>query len=300
MKEEAVLFGSGDSLVGVVTEPERPGPGAPAFVFLNAGVTHRVGPNRLNVRLARALAAEGFVSMRFDFSGLGDSGVRADELPAIQSVVVETKEAMDLLAATRGIESFVLAGICSGATSSLLTAREDERVVGAVIINAQGHLHGRDLELEDYLRARTLARHSWRIVLKSSFRRKNWKKALQGKLQPGRILRMMVGNPLDALRGRGEGREAPKLPDALADLRSLTRRGVRLYHLYCEGDEGLDYFHVVLGDKVRDVANDENSCFEVIRRANHVFTLLWSQDFLVERVCEWARSTAGPTVLHRS
>jgi pimeloyl-ACP methyl ester carboxylesterase len=287
------MFGSSGALIGVVAAPEHPEAKSPAVVFLNAGVTHRVGPNRLHVHLARALAEEGFVTLRFDFSGLGDSSVRADDLPAIKSVVVETREAMDLLTETYGVESFILVGICSGATSSYLTAREDERVVGAVMINAQGHLHGDDLDLGDHLRARTLARHSWRIALKSSFRSKNWRKAIQGQLQPKRILRMMFGGSVEALRGRRKGAQAPRIPDVLSDLRELTGRGVRLFHLYCEGDEGLDYFHVVLGDKMRDVETDENSRFEVIRGSNHVFTLLWSQERLVELVCEWARSTVG-------
>ncbi len=292
MKEEAVLFGSTDSLVGVITEPADLASKRtlPAFVFLNAGVTHRVGPNRLYVRLARSLAEQGFVSLRFDFSGLGDSGVRTDDLPAWKSVIVETREAMDLLARTRGIERFVLIGICSGAICSYITAREDPRVIGAVLINAQGHLHGTDLVLGDHLRARTLAHHSWRIALRSSFRSKNWRKMMQGRLHPLRILRMMFVTPIEAFLGRLKGRESVETPDALADLRSLTGRGVRLFHLYCEGDEGLDYFHVMLGDKVRDVASDDNSRLEVIRGANHVFTLLWSQDELVETVSEWARS----------
>ena len=59
MKEEAVLFGSRESLAGVITEPSAAGWGKalPGFVFLNAGMTHRIGPNRLYVRLARDLAA---------------------------------------------------------------------------------------------------------------------------------------------------------------------------------------------------------------------------------------------------
>ncbi len=293
MNEEAVLFGADGSLVGVVATPEQTDPARPAFLFLNAGVTHRVGPNRLHVRMARALAEDGFCTLRFDFSGLGDSAVRGDNLPAIQSVVVETKEAMDLLAERHGAESFVLVGICSGAMSSYLTAQEDERVVGAVMINGQAHLHGDDLELTDHLRARTLARHSWRIALRSSFRSKNWRKAIQGQLEPKRILRMMFGSPLEALRGRRNREAPPEIPDVLADLRALTRRGVRLFHLYCEGDEGLDYFHALLGDKVRDVETDENSRFEVIRGSNHLFTLRWSQDELVDIVREWARETVG-------
>ena len=295
MKEEAVLFGA-SSLVGVVTEPAAATGGrAPsAFIFLNAGVTHRVGPNRLYVRLARALAAQGFVALRFDFSGLGDSAARSDDLAVRKSVVLETREAMDFLARTRGVEQCVLIGICSGATVSLMVAREDHRVAGAVLINGQGHLRGADPALDPHLRARTLGRHSWRIALFSSFRSKNWRKAILGDLQPIPILRMLIGAPLGMILGRGTRRGAPEAHEAAADLRALARRGVRLFHLYCEGDEGLDYFNVVLGGEVPHVASNDRARFEIIRGSNHVFTLSWSQDHLVKVVCDWAQTLSEP------
>ena len=75
MNESALLLGSDASLAAVVTDPE-PGAGAPqapAVLWLSAGFLHRVGPNRLYVTMARRLAALGFTSVRFDFSGIGDS-----------------------------------------------------------------------------------------------------------------------------------------------------------------------------------------------------------------------------------
>jgi hypothetical protein len=194
---------------------------------------------------------------------------------------------MDVLAERFGAEEFVLGGICSGATISFLVASEDERVRGGLLINGQGHLNGTDPLLGSRLRARTLTHHFWRIALRSSFRAKNWRKMIGGQLDLARILRTMIGLPLRALFGSRETVE-PALPhDGAADLRALTSRGVRLFHLYSEGDEGLDYFHVVLGD-VQKATSDPCSRFEVVRGANHVFTLLWSQDRLEELVMEWA------------
>jgi len=294
VKEEALVFGSASDLVGVVTLPERVDPAAPAFVFLNAGVTHHVGPNRLYVRLARELAADGFVSLRYDFSGLGDSAARSDDMTAWNAVIAETREAMDRLTELCGAGTFVLGGICSGATSSFITAQQDERVVGALLINGQAHLHGQDLALTDHLRAKTLAHHSWRIALKSSFRAKNVRKLIGGQLSPSRIAEMLFVSPVKALfKEKGEEGEAVEAPDVLPELRALTNRGVHLYHLYCEGDEGLDYFQVLLGDDLRAVETDANSRYEVIRGANHMFTLRWTQDLLAERVRAWARELPG-------
>lgn len=295
VREEAVTFGGDTQLVGIVSDPPggvgSPADGErPAFLFLNAGLTHRVGPNGLYVRLARQLAAAGFVAMRFDFSGLGDSPARRDNLPPGESILTETTEAMDLLARTRGVKRFCLLGICSGATISFLMAQRDERVAGAVLINAQAHLHGLDPDLSDHLRARTISHHSWRIALRSSFRAKNLRKALGGQLDPRRILKMMVAAPLRVIF-RPKPADGKPLPsyDAAAELRAVTDRGVQLFHLYSEGDEGLDYFQVVLGDDLAAATSGPNTRYEVLPGTNHVFTLRWSQERLVQAILEWAQ-----------
>lgn len=137
-RERAIKFGANGSLVGVITEP-APGSdsvGKPAFVMLNSGILHRVGSCRLSVRLARALSAQGFTSLRFDYSGIGDSDQRRDALPFEQSSVLETREAMDYLAKAKGSQQFVLLGLCSGADMAHETAVIDERVRGLVMLDA--------------------------------------------------------------------------------------------------------------------------------------------------------------------
>ena len=317
VREEAILFGESGTLVGILCRPAEAVPRRPAFLFLNAGVNHRVGPSGLYTRLARALAAEGFLSLRFDYSGLGDSPARTDQLPAWQSVQLETAEAIARLG-QEGVDQVVPLGICSGAINAYMTAQADERVVGAVLINAQAHLHGVDPALTEHYREKTMSRHGWRIALRSSYRAKNWKKMVSGKLSPGRVFEMLVTGPLKALfskgtgAGAGAGAEAGAAagtgtaagagtcePGARAPvdsgehpgagLRALSERGARVFHVYCEGDEGLDYFHVVLGKQADAVGRLPGARFDVIAGANHVFSLRWSQDRLVELVSGWAR-----------
>jgi len=73
-------------------------------------------------------------------------------------------------------------------------------------------------------------------------------------------------------------------------MRLLTERGVRLLQVYSEGDEALDYMHVVLGDKMQEWRANGMLTMEVIRGANHTFTLLWSQEYLLKVICEWAQA----------
>ena len=137
MREEAVLFGKTRSFVGVVTIPQQDGKESnhTAIILLNAGLVHHVGPNRLYVNLARKLAAKGFVVFRFDYSGIGDSRSREDNLPYSESRLDETREALDFLNETRGSKRFVLMGICSGAIDAFTSSREDPRVTGIGLIS---------------------------------------------------------------------------------------------------------------------------------------------------------------------
>ena len=137
VKEQALLLGPRRSLVAVVSSAVRPSVAndAPTVVILNSGIVHRVGPNRMSVILARALAAIGFTAVRFDLSGIGDSEPRPDSLPPLEAGLADVREALDSLAASRGTQRFILAGLCSGADLSVVYAGSDPRVVGAVIID---------------------------------------------------------------------------------------------------------------------------------------------------------------------
>lgn len=134
MKEKVLRFGVERGLSGILAEPSaaEAAPGAPGVVLLNSGILHHVGPSRLYVRLARRLAADGHVTFRFDFSGIGDSEPRKDSLPFVESAPVETAAAMDLLQAKTGTNRFWLIGLCSGADMAFKVAGRDERVCGLV------------------------------------------------------------------------------------------------------------------------------------------------------------------------
>ena len=138
VREEALQFGDGERLFGILTEPTDRAPRSdlPTLLFLNVGANHRVGPNRMYVSLARDLATRGYLGFRFDVAGLGDSriapGARENRLYSKDSVV-DVKAAMDFLERTRDRRRFVLLGLCSGAYLAFHTAVEDPRVVGQVL-----------------------------------------------------------------------------------------------------------------------------------------------------------------------
>jgi len=59
MIENIIQFSDNRSMLGVLTEPASPSSKQPAFIFVNSGLLHRIGPFRIYVSLARELAEHG-------------------------------------------------------------------------------------------------------------------------------------------------------------------------------------------------------------------------------------------------
>jgi alpha-beta hydrolase superfamily lysophospholipase len=291
VREEVTRFGGAGCLIGITTTPcrETGHAGLPAVIILNAGIIHRVGPNRVYVKLARDLASLGFTVLRFDFSGTGDSQAHGGEPASIvERMIHEARQAMDHLQQSRSIDRFILMGLCSGATISFKTACRDERVVGAVLINPNGHLHGDDEKLGARLREQAMARHYWRMATSRSFRMKNWRKVLTGGVDYGGVFRALAGF---WKRGPGESTEAPldthQTLAGHADMRRLTERNVGLAVIHAEADEGLDYLYLTAGETAANWQGSKLEQIRIIEGANHVFTMHWSQQELVDLVHGW-------------
>ncbi|MBI4524199.1 MAG: alpha/beta hydrolase [Deltaproteobacteria bacterium] len=286
LREEAVQFGSRSSLQGVITDPpEASGNGnLPAFIFLNAGIVHRVGPHRLFVKLARRLAGIGFSSLRFDHSGIGDSQARDDNLPFEKSSVEETREAMSCLQRLRSCQKFVIVGLCSGTLTSFRTACCDSRVVGLVLLN--GLLESADdlsQETKSYLIDRKIARSYWHTKI---FHLPSWLKVAQGRADYRKIVRVFYSQ-LNGLLGK-KRREAAGLKPVAVELRSLMERGANLLFVYSEGTGVAEYFRLSLAAEVAGLRPRERARVEFVE-ADHTFTLIRYQEDVLKLVCGWAR-----------
>jgi pimeloyl-ACP methyl ester carboxylesterase len=280
MREEAVLFGETKSLVGILTDPpmrngNHPNP---AVILLNPGIVHRVAPGRIYVRMARALAAMGFVVLRFDFSGIGDSAVRYDNLPFDKSAVRETQDAMHFLEATRGVGRFILLGGCSGARISLHTACRDPRVVGAFLINLQMN---EDEDQNSDQATRSAAFYYWNFAL---FNLKSWSKLLTGKADYRNILRA-VGFQARTQFASG-GKVSAESIQLAANLRMLAERGASVTFLYAESDPRLNDLREAVGRELKQLRALGNVRVQIIPRSDHTFSSLHDQEKLLKEICE--------------
>ncbi len=282
--EQALLLGRAHPLVAIVTTPAGPfqtGPPPAAMILLNSGLVHRVGPGRLYVKIARRMAASGFVAVRFDHSGIGDSSVRRDTQPFQQSYVQETRELMDVLGEQRGIEHFVLAGICSGADTAFRMACSDSRVLAAVMINATGYANS--VEWGSYVVNRKWAKQYWK---ESLFRLDSWRRALTGRIQYRRLFTVLLKH-LVLSRSKEVGSVVKRVS---ADLRGLIAQKKQLLVINSEWDLARDCLEVILNGELAALRASGTLRLEIIPRTDHIFTLLSSQQRVIDIIENWSRT----------
>ncbi|MEJ8820513.1 alpha/beta fold hydrolase [Variovorax humicola] len=106
-----------------------------ACLMLNMGANYRVGPHRVNVKLARQLADQGVSGIRFDLAGLGDSGSPSGGNHFTTQAVLDIQAAMNLVETMLGIRRFVVIGLCSGAANGMAAAMVDHRIVGILLFD---------------------------------------------------------------------------------------------------------------------------------------------------------------------
>lgn len=286
MTDRIVSFGAGENLVGLLSEgaASESARGRPAIIIFNAGLIHRVGPHRIFCKLARLLAETGFDILRFDFSGIGDSGYRQDNLPAVQSLPQEAAAAMDFLARTLGKTSFVLIGLCSGAAISFQMAARESRVVGAVLINPQapGTPFGEELENSSvYFRKALFSVRSWVNFL---FGKSNYRAAFNA-------FNSRIRNYV--YRHKPTESEPEEIVTFIKlGLQEFIDRKKHLLIISSGIEVGADYLRQIAGNELKTLKAAGLLQFVNFPDADHTFTPLESQRQLFAAIQDWVQSAA--------
>ena len=280
MNEQAVRFGTSDSLVGIVASvPEdHRHHASTGVILLNAGIVHRVGAGRVYVKLARALAETGFVTLRFDFSGIGDSPVRHDGLGFPKSAVTETQDAMDFLSRNNGIRQFILLGGCSGAKIAFDTALCDARVVGALLINFPSPDED-DGEESTNATQRSALFYYRRFAF---FNLNSWQRLFTGNSHYQQLMRTLWFVIRHAI-GRKEERSVRHKQFRCA-LTSVWNRGVRVSFICSEGDHRLDDLRDAGGKLLTTFCKECRLAVDVVKDSDHTFSSLADQKRLMHIV----------------
>jgi pimeloyl-ACP methyl ester carboxylesterase len=282
MNETVASLGASRSLVGVYTEPGEKLDDAPGVLILNAGITHRSGPFRLHVEVARRLAASGYPCLRIDLAGIGDSPLRAEDIPEQDGTLSDAQAAMDYLASQAGCRRFVLFGLCSGADDSHLIALRDKRVAGIVALDGFAYSSAVHLAMRQ---AGRLARHPRHV----------YEKAL-AKLRSSRAGQALLG-PLPGPRPETKReerfqsfqRDFPPQEQVAGEIEGLFARGLVALYVYSGGYKLYNYTGQFF-DNFPTVRHDPRVEVEYFRNSDHTYILLADRQRLIDRVEAWLNS----------
>jgi uncharacterized protein len=135
--EQPVVFEcAGSELVGMIhvpTNPQRRG----MISIVAGGPQYRAGVGRMQVQMARELAANGVATFRFDYRGLGDSEGEFRGFEDIEDDLAAAISAFREHAPC--VQEIVLWGGCDAASAILINAWRHPEVVGLVLGNPWVH-----------------------------------------------------------------------------------------------------------------------------------------------------------------
>lgn len=279
--ERVVRFG--DELVGIVTLPERMTPGAPACLMLNTGVMNRIGPHRLNVKIARDIAAVGIPSLRMDLSGLGDSLASTAPLRAHEQAVLDLQAAMDHIQQTLGIDRFVVFGLCSGAVNGYRLALADPRVSGLMMFDGFGYHTFKSGLLRRWIR----------------LRRMSWSERLR-KVRDRLLFR--ARRPAAQRRLEGDGLldvqfQTPTRDQFAQSMETLIRRGTAVYLFYSGSYAGGHNYKGQLRDAFGDAMFLKHVRYDFMVDVDHTLTPLETQRRVIAIFRDWIQSLEGRTAI---
>ena len=274
--ETIARIGADERLLGVVTLPAQRRADAPACLLMNAGVVHRIGPHRINVKIARALAALGIASIRIDLSGLGDSPPATGGVHSGTQTVLDLQAAMDHMEKTLGIRRFIVFGLCSGSVHAYWLAQKDERIAGVVMF---------DSYVFPTFKTHVLRR--W-----SRFRTQSWISLAR------KPLAWLRRTPRVEQRAEGEESTDPhmKYPtraDFARVLNALTERGTAVYLYYSASFLEKFNYHGQMRDNFCREPFMARIRYDYETDMDHTLTTQHSQRKVVASVLDWAQSVGG-------
>jgi uncharacterized protein len=283
--ERPVWFPAGaEELFGVISDPPVP---TDVGVVLVTGGGSSKGPgthrNRMYVRLARQLAADGVVALRIDFHGFGESTGWTSKAQLDRPFPDDVLGAVSCLERC-GIRHVILVGSCFGARSVLAATDQVERVAGVALLVPP-------VRDSDTIRLKKVVSKQTLAGLRDPTTRRRYQRVALRRLRalPSRV------RSSAALRGQRDLRGVS--PVFLASVEHLVSRQVPL--LIMQGAEDpyfQDFEDARAGALGRVLERAEPPVRLVVADGRlHSFPTVACQDLTISTVHDWVMSLAGST-----
>jgi alpha-beta hydrolase superfamily lysophospholipase len=273
--ERPVIFTTDAALFGIVTEPHAGEVRRRAVILLNPGADCHIGANRMHVSLARRWARRGYIVLRMDLAGLGDSGKRPgqpDNEVFSPAALDDVRAAIEFVRNRYGASDITLGGLCSGAYHSLRAAVAALPVNRILLVNPENYFWQKGMSLGDLQLADVVRNPSvYRARVRSGAA---WIRLLSGNVNLWRVLKVYVNRlslALESILRDMARRVRIHLPMDLGwELEDLAARGVRVIFIFARGEPGMDLLKLQAGSAVKRLR--DHCSVHVIDNSDHTFT----------------------------
>ncbi len=241
VEESAHFLDQAGTVFGVTSAPVGARP-TRALLLLNSGSNHHIGSGRMYVKFARRLAARGWLVLRYDVSGIGDSAPhdgRPENEVYTSGAVGDLATALEFTRARFGVEHVEVAGLCSGAYHAFKGAVAGLPIRGLTVVNPLVFFwkEGMSLAYPPFEMVQAATRYQ-----ESIFQPAKWLRLLRGQVDVRMIVRVVASRIAD--RGRGlitnlrRSLGFATTDDLGAELERIAAAGTRLRFLFSSGDPG--------------------------------------------------------------
>ena len=308
--EAAVDFkNDGRRLFGILHTPEGVGQNQWAVNLLCPGLKHRVGPHRLNVKIARLLCSMGFPVLRFDPHGLGDSEGSLPSGPLwelwrsvlLGRYVADSLAANEFLKKETGSRLFSMGGLCGGAVTALITAERDERVHSLFMVDPLVRVMGKEVEFIDMINAGEFSNTLFKNYLRKIRDPRSIWRLLTFQSDTKAIVKLIRTKAIKTVGGsipqsKGTMPSSHLNPGFLKAFQSCVQRNVKMLFVLAQNDYSTGEFEQDFEEPVlrRDPKALGLSTVHKILGANHTYTLPEWQEQLFKILREFLTEPGFP------
>jgi pimeloyl-ACP methyl ester carboxylesterase len=276
LTERPVWFGTEAQLFGIVTEPAQGNANRRAVVFPNTGTDFHMGASRMYVKLARAWARRGYLVLRMDFAGIGDSGTRSgrpdnDLFPP--AALDDIRAGMKFVRDRYGVQELTLCGLCSGGYHTLRAAAAGLNVQRILMVNPQNFFWNEGAPIEEGMQIAEAVRNPG-IYRRKVVSSRAWKRLLTGQVNLLRIARVYTVRSFLGLELilRDIARYLHiRLPQDLGwELEDIAKRGIHIAFVFSSGELGISLLKLQGGLSVKRLG--DRCVVHIIDGADHTFS----------------------------
>ncbi len=304
MNEECIEFQNPNDRVlrGILHHGDPSQHKSLTVIVLNTGLNDMVGWHRLQVKMARYLAENGYNVLRYDDEGIGDSEGEISE-ESIIKIFADIESGMFVGNANSAVEymnkrfpndRLLYLGFCGGGLTAVHSASVNKKIRGVIDVGGPVTLASHEYQQK---------KDPWEVKKNvDKYRRKifeiqPWIRFLTGKGEYGNVIKSITYFLIHKMSGRYHEHSSPEVIDNSINLNRKFYDSFELYikskrpilFYYGEHDAATWEFKKYFWNKQSYTRNCNNSgvTFIEVEETNHIFSDISSQQRMKQDISDW-------------